>query len=82
MKRNYWKVKARYFQHLLNMERLQKMAEQSQSQYNEILKEEGLNPSIEYDFDDGMEKIVAKNKPKKVENIKKKELEIKENQNA
>ena len=70
MKRNYWKIKARYFQNLLNMERLQKLAEQSQSQYNEVLKIEGLNPSIEYDFDDDREKIVIKNKPKKVESIR------------
>lgn len=46
------------------------MAEQSQNQYNEVLKSEGLDSSLEYDFDDEKEKIVMKNKPKKVTDIK------------
>ena len=67
--KNYWKIRARFFQNIVNMERLQKLAEQSQNEYNQILKENGLNPSVSYDFDDINEVMTEQEKVRNIREI-------------
>ena len=67
--KNYWKIRARFFQNIVNMERLQKLAEQSQNEYNQVLKENGLNPSINYDFDDINELMTEQEKVRNIREI-------------
>ena len=67
--KNYWKIRAKFFQNIINMERLQKLAEQSQNEYNQILKENGLNPSVNYDFDDINELMTEQEKVRNIKEI-------------